>query len=76
MERAAFFHSLEEMMELPGGTIHGDEELVSLGKWDSMAVLNFIALADEQFAFAVDPEVIAACVTPNDLARVLGDHVR
>jgi len=75
MNQKTFFQNLDEVMELPAGTIQGNEELVALGKWDSMAILNFIALADEQFGIAVEPEALGTCVTVADLTGLMGDKV-
>ena len=75
MELKAFFKALEEMMELPAGSLRGDAELAATEKWDSMMILNFIALVDEQFSFSVEPEKIADCVTANDLVALLGDRI-
>lgn len=40
---------LEEMMELEGGTLTPETVLADLEEWDSIAVISFIALMDEEF---------------------------
>lgn len=76
MDRNEFYSALDEMLELPHGTITGGSELLSTGKWDSMAFLSFIAMADDQFGTAVAPGALAACATADDLARLLGGKVK
>jgi len=40
---------LEEMMELDEGTLTPETILADLEEWDSIAVISFIALMDEEF---------------------------
>jgi len=70
------FHSqLDNILELPSGTIKGDEGLENLPAWDSLAVLSFIAMADEKLKVQFSARDIAACTTVADLARLAGDRI-
>ncbi|MGE6487380.1 hypothetical protein [Paenisporosarcina sp. NPDC076898] len=40
---------LEEMMELEKGTLVPEIILADLEEWDSIAIISFIALMDEEF---------------------------
>ena len=60
MKRSDFLLLLDELLELPQGTLKGGEVLEDNG-WSSIAVVGFIALADEQFGAAVLPARIAKC---------------
>ena len=40
---------LEEMMELDEGTLTPDTVLADLEEWDSIAVISFIVLVDDEF---------------------------
>lgn len=40
---------LEEMMELDEGTLTPQTRLADLEEWDSIAVISFIALVDDEF---------------------------
>lgn len=68
---AEFLRSLEEMMELPPATLSGDDALAGTAEWNSLAVLEFMALADSQFGVTPGVERIGACVTFNDLYALL-----
>src|SRR5258708_4150613 len=46
MTRQQFLHSMDKLLELPRGTLTGDEKLHDLEQWNSMAMISFIALAD------------------------------
>lgn len=70
------FHlELDSILELPPGTIQGHETLESLSAWDSLAVLSFIAMADEKLKTQVSGKDIASCITVKDLVALLGDRI-
>jgi acyl carrier protein len=70
MERTELLRSLEELMDLEPGALIGEESLADLAGWSSLAVIGFIALADEQ-GVAVSPSAIANCKTVDDLLRLV-----
>lgn len=41
--------------------------LSSISAWDSISVLNFIALVEDSFGVIVNPDQIGKCVTLGDL---------
>jgi sugar transferase EpsL len=75
MTKADFLNKFEEIMEMEAGSLTGNERLADLGGWDSLKVVEFLALADEQFSLAIAPKAIAACRTVEDLRALLGEHV-
>lgn len=75
MKRAHFVRLLEELLEQPGGTLSGSEELESLG-WDSLKGLEFLILIDKNFdGYQVQPEELADVRQVNDLIILLGPRV-
>jgi acyl carrier protein len=74
MERSEFFTQLDELLELPAGTLKGPEPLSSLEGWDSLAVMSFIAMLDEHSGQTVSAKAIVACKTVDDLSRLAGIH--
>ena len=40
---------LEEILDLPGGTLRPETVLAGLPGWDSVAILSFIALVEDEF---------------------------
>ncbi|HXN46279.1 MAG TPA: acyl carrier protein [Bryobacteraceae bacterium] len=74
MTHREFLKLIEDLLELEPGTLEGNEDLKGCG-WSSLAVVGFMALADEQFGEIVSPAKLARCNTPNDLAALLGDRI-
>ena len=61
---------LRLMLELDAAVTQ-DTRLDDLSQWDSMAILNVMALADEKFLVGIAPKQISACRTLGDIARLL-----
>ena len=59
-----------EILEQPIDAITLDSDLEELG-WDSLADLSLIAIADERYGVAIDPQALADSETPADLAELL-----
>lgn len=75
MERSQLLQLIDELLELEPGTVNGTSRLEDVG-WNSLAVVGFIAMVDENFGIAVSPSAIARSETVDDLVRLLGDHLR
>jgi acyl carrier protein len=73
MERNELLKSLDELMDLEPGTLTGQESLADLEGWSSLAVIGFIAVADEH-GVEVTPGSIAKCKTVDELVRLLGSQ--
>jgi acyl carrier protein len=67
MTREEFLSSLDELVELPPGTLKGPEKLADLEQWSSVAVIDFIALVDTNNGLKLSPREIANCSTVSDL---------
>ncbi len=72
MTREEFLTQLDELLELPAGTLKGGEKLEDLEHWDSLAMVSFIALADEHFNMRLSPRQFVTCNTVNDLVQLAG----
>ena len=72
MDKAEFFKEMDELLELPAGTLKGQEQLSDLDAWDSLAVLSFIVLLDEKYGVTAATKQIVACKTMDDLAALAG----
>lgn len=57
---------LEEIMDLEAGELKEDSVLSEYEEWDSIAILSFIALMDEEFGKIVKGAEIKQCVTVKD----------
>lgn len=75
MKRAEFYRLLDEIVESPPGTITGSEMLAQLEGWDSLKVVEMLALLDERFNINLDVDKILKCETVADLATHLGDRI-
>jgi acyl carrier protein len=67
--RQQFLEQLGEVIETEVPVI-GVETLKDL-KWDSLAAISFIALADEACGVKVAPKDIAGCNTVNELVALV-----
>ena len=72
MTRQELLTQLDELLELPAGTLIGDEKLEELEHWDSLAMVSFIALADEHCNMRLSPRQFVTCNTVNDLVQLAG----
>jgi acyl carrier protein len=70
MTREEFLAELDELVELPPGTLKGPESLESLDQWTSMAIVGFLALADTYNGTKLGPTQIAKCSTVDDLLKL------
>lgn len=75
MEKTVFLQKIDEVMSLPKGTIKGDESLDSLKSWDSVALMSFIALLDEEMAIRVTGKQVMQCHSIPELVALAGDKV-
>lgn len=71
MTKEQFYTLLDELLEQDPGTIKGDEPFTSLERWDSLAVIGFIALIDEHFSMSVPAARINACQGVPDLVAIV-----
>lgn len=70
MGRSEFLKSLDEILELPPGTLQGPEELDDYTLWDSTAMISFMALADGNNGTHLVPRDLAAAKTIDDLVHL------
>ena len=75
MEKFVFLQKLDVVMDEPKGTIKGDESLDSLDGWDSVALMGFIALLDEELSIRVTGKQVMQCKTIGELVALAGDKV-
>ena len=75
MNKKDFLSKLDDLLELDSGTITGDEVLQDIEEWDSLTLLEFIALVDKEFGVTLSPENIKKAQTVNDLVNLLEDNL-
>jgi acyl carrier protein len=75
VEKTKFLLSLDELLELEPGTVKGSEPLDSFENWNSLGIISFMALVDDQFGVNLQARQIAECNTIADLVALLGDGI-
>jgi acyl carrier protein len=73
MNRELIVSELEAVLEMSPGTLREDEEVRKLKNWDSLKLLEVIALADEQLHVQIDADRLAECVKIGDILKLLQD---
>jgi acyl carrier protein len=59
---------LDEIFELEPGTLKGEEQLIDIERWDSITVIEFLAMVGENYDdVEISPKQIPTCRTVNDL---------
>ena len=61
---------MDAMLDLPDGTLTGSEELENLEQWNSMAMIGFMAIADENNRVKLSPRQLAGCTTVSELMEL------
>ena len=67
MSHSDFLRRLEELLDMDADSLTGAERLENLERWDSIAVMGFLALVDEQCGVALSPKTVAECGTVDEL---------
>ncbi len=67
-----FLSQFADLIEAPAGSLRAEDKLSDLEGWNSMAMVGFIAFADEHFEKTLSPRLFATCSTVADLARLTG----
>ena len=70
MNRNEFLLEMDEILDLPAGTLQGHERLEELPNWDSTSLITFIALAETNNDVSISPGQIVTCSTVADLLRL------
>ena len=71
MTRDECLNLLCEAMELPQGELTGGEIFGDLEQWDSLAVMNVIALLDERGGISLSAQQMMACKQVDELVGLV-----
>jgi len=63
---------MDDLLEVPDGTLSGPEKLEDFANWNSLAMLGYIALADSHNGVELSPRQIRDCDSIDDLGRLAG----
>lgn len=75
MTKTEFIKQFEEVLEVESGTIQEDHLLSDIASWDSLTVMSFIAMVDDNFGVTMQPEQIKAAKRVSDFIQILHDHI-
>lgn len=67
MNKSEFIKLIEETLEMDSGSLTEDVELENLDMWDSLAVVTFMAMVDENLDITLNPEQISEAKTISNL---------
>lgn len=70
MTYAEFVAALAETVEAPVGSLVATQKLEDLDTWDSVSMVNFLALADEKWGLHLAPHQLTSCATVDDLFQL------
>ena len=70
MTRDEFLLEMDNILELPAGTLRGHEKLEDLSNWDSTALITLLVLAESNNSPHISPSQIVNCSTVGDLLRL------
>ena len=71
MEKSKKIELLADILDADPSEIEEDMELTSVGDWDSLAVLSFIAMMDEEFGKEVNGATVKKIVTVADALALM-----
>jgi acyl carrier protein len=72
VSKVEFLNYLSEILEVPAGSLSGNDKLADLEEWTSVAMVSFIAFADEHFGKMLSPRLFTTCDTIDDLGKLVG----
>jgi len=75
MTQQDFLAQIEELIEAPAGSLRGPEPLSGFDRWDSLALVGFIAMVDERVGITLSAQKIVDAKTVNDLVALVGDRL-
>ena len=74
MTKTTFYSQLAEILDTDASNLHPSTDLKSLD-WSSLAVVSFIAFANENFDVILEPRKLATCSTVGDLMFLLDGKI-
>lgn len=66
---------LEEAIQAPRGQVEAETVLAGLGGWDSMGMVNFVWLIEQQTGVKLRVRDLRCCPTPRSLTQFIHDRL-
>ena len=74
MDDKKLISEMEAVLEISPGTMRREELVRQLHNWDSMKLLEIMALADNDFHVHLDAEQLALCKTVGDILDLIASQ--
>ena len=71
MEKSKKIELLAEILDVEPEEIKEDMDLTEVGDWDSLAILSFIAMMDEEFGKEISGTTVKSFVKVSDALAVM-----
>lgn len=75
MTKQEFIGLIEDVVEMDRGTLDEREMLFNVTGWDSLAVMSFIAMVDENLEVTLKAPTIADAKSITDLISLVADKL-
>lgn len=75
MTKSEFLNEIDTIVRAAPGSTSLEDSLESLRGWDSLAVMSFIAMADEDLGIDLPVATLSSCKTVGDLAKLCAGKV-
>jgi len=71
MTEQEFLQNMDELFEVPAGTLKIPDKFRDLDNWDSLKLLTLIALLDEKYGVTLDLERFTSSKTLADIFAII-----
>ena len=71
MDFKVFVNNVVDTLELEDVELKEDTQLEELDNWGSLAIVNLMMMADEQYSKTISPKEIRQCTTLGDLFELV-----
>ncbi|HEY60655.1 MAG TPA: acyl carrier protein [Anaerolineae bacterium] len=75
MKRTEAYRELEELIGIEKGLLSNSKPIKDVEEWDSMAIMSFIAFAEENFSIVVEGDQVQEAKTFGELFDLIGDKL-
>ena len=75
MTKLQFLSKLETLLEADLGSIREADPLSTFDRWDSLTMMGFIAMVDEELGVTVPATKLVAATSVNDLVSLVQDRL-
>ena len=69
----SFITIIEEILDIPEGSLNGKTPYKTLPEWDSLAALGIMVAIEDHFKKVVDPSIFKDCNTVEELLNKIID---